>query len=56
MGHVEEDVSRGQELAAGREGGSPVLFLEAQTLGAALTLFTKCVYVCQRGVLCVLGE
>lgn len=49
VGHVEEDVSWGQELAAGREGGSPALCLEAQTLGAALTRCSElCVYVCVR--------
>lgn len=53
VGHVEEDVSRGQELAAGGEGGSPAVCLEAQTLGADLThssvfCVCVCVSVCER--------
>lgn len=36
VGHVEEDVSRGQELAAGEEGGSPAGCVKVQILGAAL--------------------
>lgn len=37
VGHAEEDVSRGQKLAAGREGRSPTVHLEVQTSGAAST-------------------
>ena len=36
VGHVEEDVSRGQELAAGEEGRSPAGCVKVQILGAAL--------------------
>lgn len=46
VGHVEEDVSGGHVLAAGREEGSPVLCLEAQTLGVALRTAQSCVCVC----------